>query len=64
MMASLQKIFDRAHSLEASGEKQIEIGRIMGEEYGDQISNFRVILRPKSGWIKSLGQWVYAAALK
>lgn len=64
MVTELQTIFNRAHTLEVSGKEQLEIGRIMGEEFGDQISHYRVLLRQEKGWIKSLGQWVYAAALK
>lgn len=62
MMAELKAIFDRAHNLEAALLKPEEIGRRMGQQFGDQISCYRVILRQSPGWIKSLGQLVFAAA--
>lgn len=64
MMKTLQQIFNRGQELERSGKEQIEIGKMMSQEFGEQISDLRVILRQKSGWIKSLGQWAYAARLK
>lgn len=62
MFALLTTIFNRTHTLEASGIKQIEIGKKLSVEFGDQISALRVILRPSRGWIKPLGQWTYAAS--
>ncbi len=62
MFSLLTTIFNRTHTLEASGIKQIEIGRKLSVEFGDQISALRVILRPSSGWIKPLCQWTYAAS--
>lgn len=65
MMAGLKAIFDQAHNLESTGLEPLEIGKRMEEKFGDQITHYRVILRqcPKKGWIKSLGQWVFAAAM-